>query len=523
MLLFMPRTRGSLRTTGVVACVATAVLLAGCTGDSSPDAEPSPGRSTTGSPSAAGSTTATPAPEVPRPDGPAADISQHLSGGNGVFMGLSRPQSLDPGYVEDEYAAEGRATAYAPVQGQCDPRCSGQAALPTNGRWTFEPTDETRYRTRIVVRRPASAGDGIVLLEWLNVGRGLDTDPAYQNLREEIVRQGHTWVGVSAQKSGVEGGKADLPLDVPGTAQLVGKGLKAIDPERYGSLRHPGDRFAFDIFTQVARALRAGGPATGSEVPTEVLALGDSQSAWGLTTYVNGVQPLTHAFDGFFVMSRAGSAMVVPSGAKPVKVGPTILGPPTIFRTDTDVPILDLQAESDVVGVLGSSAARQPDTDLFRLWEAAGTANIDVHLIGQRAADALDCGPPINDGPLHVIAKAALRHFVEWVTDGTPPPPAPRLGQSIGGTIRDGLRTPPVDQPTRRLSGLTYRTDELICQLSGSTQRMTTKQLSELYADRADFVLRYNAGVQAAIDHGFVLPEDREALLGYAHAELVPD
>src|SRR3954447_16638633 len=102
----MPRARGSLRTTGVVACVATAVLLSGCMGDPSPDAQPSPGTSTTGSPSAAASTTATPTPatptpatptpEVPRPDGPAADISQRLTGGNGVFMGLSRQESLDP-------------------------------------------------------------------------------------------------------------------------------------------------------------------------------------------------------------------------------------------------------------------------------------------------------------------------------------------------------------------------------------------------------------------------------------------
>ena len=299
----MPRTRRSLRTTGVVACVATAVLLSGCAGDPSPDPEPSPGTSTTGSPSAAGSTTATPAPEVPRPDGPAADISQRLTGGNGVFMGASTPEPLGPGYVLKEYAAKGRATAYEPV-----------GALPADGRWTFEATDTARYRTRVVVRRPASAGDGIVLLEWLNVSGGLDTDPGYQNLRKEIVRQGHTWVGVSAQKIGVEGGKvavAPTPPrgpgghDVPGAADLLGKGLRAIDPERYGSLHHPGDRFAFDIVTQVARALRAGGPATGGEVPTEVLALGESQAAFGLTTYVNGVQPLTRAFDGFFVMSRA--------------------------------------------------------------------------------------------------------------------------------------------------------------------------------------------------------------------------
>ena len=444
-----------------------------------------------------------------------------------MFMGVAKPEPLGPGYVEKEYAAEGRATAYKPVGG-----------LAADGRWTFKATDKARYRTRVVVRRPASAGDGIVLLEWLNITGGLDSDPAYQNLREEIVRQGHTWVGVSAQKVGVEGGAVAVkPADVPGAADLVGKGLKAIDPERYGSLLHPGDRFAFDMFTQVARALRAGGPATGGKVPTEVLALGQSQSAFGLTTYVNGVQPLTRAFDGFFVMSRAGSAMIVPTGAKAARVGATVLGPPTIFRTDTDVPVFDLQTESDVAGILASFRARQPDTDLVRLWEAAGTAHADRHLIGRRAADALDCGPPINDGPLHVIAKAALRHFVDWVTDGTPPPTAPllelsasgageleqRLSRDVDNLALGGLRTPPVDEPTRQLSGAPYRIDELVCLLFGSTRPMTKRRLSELYADRADFVRRFAAGVDAAVADGFVLPEDRKALSGYAHPGLVPD
>src|SRR3954451_9637708 len=159
----MARTRRTLRTTRVGACVATAVLFSGCTADPSPDPEASPepsaGTSTTGSPSAPGSTTATPVAEVARPDGPAADISQRLTGGNGVFIGLQGPEPLDPGYVEEEYAAEGRATAYQP-----------NGALTADGRWTFQTTDTARYRTRIVVRRPASAGDGIVLLEWLNVG-----------------------------------------------------------------------------------------------------------------------------------------------------------------------------------------------------------------------------------------------------------------------------------------------------------------------------------------------------------------
>ena len=44
-----------------------------------------------------------------------------------------------------------------------------------------------------------------------------------------------------------------MRVESPGAEGIVGAGLKGIDPERYGSLQHPGDAFAFDIFTQVAR------------------------------------------------------------------------------------------------------------------------------------------------------------------------------------------------------------------------------------------------------------------------------
>ena len=56
----------------------------------------------------------------------------------------------------------------------------------------------------------------------------------------------------------------------------------------------------------------------------------------------------------------------------------------------------------------------------------AGTAHADAHLVGPNAS-ALDCGLPINDGPLHLVAKAALRALVRWVSTGAPPPVAPRL------------------------------------------------------------------------------------------------
>jgi hypothetical protein len=130
---------------------------------------------------------------------------------------------------------------------------------------------------------------------------------------------------------------------------------------------------------------------------------------------------------------------------------------------------------------------------------------------------------------LHVVAKAALRHFVTWVESGVAPPTAPLLDASAGalrldadGIALGGLRTPPVDVPVRILSSTPGRTDSIICTLLGSTNPMSAERLAELYASRADYEQRYAAAVDQAIADGFILEEDRAALDAYAHLELLP-
>ena len=243
-------------------------------------------------------TTAAPPTTVARPEGPAADMSETLTGGNGVFMGEPLTTDLDAaGYSEHEYVAAGTATSYTSSERTSD------------GRWTFTPDGAAPYRTRVLVRMPADPADfsGTVVLEWLNVSGGADANPEWAGIHEEVIRQGHAWVGVSAQMIGVMGGPVLVRTNSPG-AENAGLGLRAIDPERYGTLDHPGDGFAFDIYTQVARAIRSGAGLDGP-TPDVLVAAGESQSAFALVTYYNGVQPLTQAFDGFFVHSRGGVAM----------------------------------------------------------------------------------------------------------------------------------------------------------------------------------------------------------------------
>lgn len=487
--------RGGLRAAAIV-CVA----LLGATACSSSKSAGSAGVTTT---------------TQPRPAGPTANVSRELTGGKGVYIGSATPANVQKvGYVEHEYVAAGSATSYK-VDG----------TITQNGRWRFVHDAAARYRTRVLVRRPADPKvfSGTVIVEWLNVSGGVDADPDWVNLREEIVRRGDAWVGVSAQRIGVVGGPVAVKVQAPG-AENAGLGLKAIDPARYGSLEHPGDGFSFDIFTQVARAVRSGAGMSGLHV-RRLIAAGESQSAFALVTYYNGVQPLSRAFDGFLAYSRAAAALPLVGLGEYADIAGALGGTPAIFRTDQDAPVLDIQSETDVTSILDSYAARQPDNDRFRLWEVAGTAHADRHLVGP-STKYIDCGVPINDGPMHLVAKAALRALTHWIEAGTAPVVAPRIdvtsgatpqiGRDADGIALGGIRTPPVDVPVVALSGAPGPNPSAICLLDGSTTPLSEARLAQLYPSRSAYVRRYNADAAATVKAGFVLPEDRAALLAYA-------
>jgi hypothetical protein len=127
-------------------------------------------------------------------------------------------------------------------------------------------------------------------VEWLNVTNGFDVPAGWGVGHVEALRRGHAWVNVTAQRVGIEGlDDAVLPLN-----------LRDADPERYATLAHPGDSYSYDIFTQVTAAIRAAeGGILGDLEADVLLATGESQSASRLLTYINAVQPLYNAYDGY--------------------------------------------------------------------------------------------------------------------------------------------------------------------------------------------------------------------------------
>ncbi|HMK99298.1 MAG TPA: alpha/beta hydrolase domain-containing protein [Acidimicrobiales bacterium] len=421
------------------------------------------------------------------------------------------------GYVEEEFFASGTAVAYRP-----------SAPLTPDGRWTAEPVDEAPYATRIVVRRPVGAerSSGTVLVEWCNVSGGVEAAAEWSYLHEEILRSGHAYVAVSAQALGVDGG-APL-LEVPGVRPRGG--LVGRRPERYGALGHPGDRFAFDLFSQVGWALRADGdpPPLGDLPVHRVLAMGESQSAFFLTTYLNAIHPRTAVYEGFLVHSRGGSAASLsgePGGDDAVPDGVHI-------REDVGAPVLIFETETDLGALLRFVSARQPDSGHIRTWEVAGTAHADAYIAGAYAP-LLGCDFAVNSGPHHEVVQAALHALVHWVTEGSPPPVAPPLelastspplvARDELGNARGGVRTPDVEAPVATLSGEAPEGASTLCMLFGSTIPFDGATLRRLYGDEAGYLLAYEAALGAAVAAGFLLPADCAAMRARAERFVFPE
>lgn len=436
------------------------------------------------------------------------------------------------GYEQSEYLLSGTANAYTNVN-----------ELRSDGKWQVEASEQAEYKTRIVVIRPIDPADfnGTVFVEWLNVSAGFDSPPEWLQAHTELMRSGFAWVGVSAQKVGV-----DALIDGSAAAIIPG----GISGDRYDSLSHPGDNFSYDIFSQLAQSIRNPGEVSllGNLKAQYLIGAGESQSAARMVTYANAFAPIHALYDGYFIHSRTQAS----AGLQGTILEPTIPTPAiTRIRDDLGTPVMMIQPETDLF-ILGSYPSNQDDSNKFRMWELAGTSHADLYTflinrfdIGSNPAIAaiveepapvpgiIDCTIPVNAGPMHFIVNAAIRAINTWIIDGTPPPMAERL--KVAGEppaiVRDewgnavgGVRTPYVDTPIATLEGEGQpqpdwsAIDELsietidFCFLAGTTRLFDAATLGSLYADNADYVEKLNTATDEAVSKGFLLPEDADLI-----------
>ncbi len=432
------------------------------------------------------------------------------------------------GYVTEEFFLSGTATSYQRV-----------GELTEDGNWQVEHAATAPFTTRIVVVRPADTSkfNGTAVVEWLNVSAGTDLAADWSALHREIVRGGSAYVGVSVQKVGIEGG----PSLAPGTPPI-----KKADAARYGQLSHPGDAFAYDIYSQAGRAVRgsAGARVLGPLAAQRVLATGDSQSAVFLTTYVNAIDPIAKVYDGYLIHSRFGGAASI-DGASMLEGPPTDMPATAKLRADLRVPVITVITETDLIGgpLAGFLNAVQADTNRLRIWEIAGAAHADTYLLGVSDIDSgstpvtqlaaayaptvtvpgTKLAKPLNSAPQHhYVMSTALWSLDRWVKDGKAPPAAPRLKTQAGdkpgappqlvldtnGDAEGGIRTPWVDVPTARLSGL-GNSPGILAFLLGVTEPFDQAMLDKLYpGGRAEYLKKFNKSLESAIKLGFILPAD---------------
>jgi hypothetical protein len=437
------------------------------------------------------------------------------------------------GYRAEEFFVSGSASSYAPV-----------ADFGPDGRWRAEPSGTADYTTRIVALTPTDDAvfNGTVIVEWLNVSGGIDAPAVWFMAHRELVREGYAYVGVSAQRVGVEGG---------GVTLVANMSLKTIDPERYSRLTHPGDAFCFDIYSQIGRLVREGDRGVlGGLRPDLVLAVGESQSAMFLTTYVNAVDPIAKVYDGFLVHSRFGPAAPLD--------GATILDPtseasahPIQFRPDLRVPLVTIITETDLIGDIlpGYHLARQPDNEWLRTWEIPGAAHADNYtiqvapidsgsaplqdivaayaptntLMGQQLAHCINFAPQH-----HYVVQAAIAGLHRWARGGEPAPNAERIALSEAnppqlvldenGLAQGGIRTPWVDVPVAKTSGI-GNDESVMSKIFGSGELFDTATLSRLYpGGSAEYLGQFTRALDQAITSGFIVAADRGEILELAAA-----
>jgi Alpha/beta hydrolase domain len=447
-------------------------------------------------------------------DVPRAVVSGPVTGGKGIdLLGTTSFDLRTVGYEQNEYFLSGTADAYGSA-----------TALTRNGRWMVAPTSTAPYKTRVVVYRPSDPRrfDGTVVVEWLNVSGGVDAGAAWLTDHVQMIRSGMAYVGVSAQATGVDA-------------------LKSADPSRYSSLNHPGDSFSYSIYQQAGAAIRRDAATILNGLhPKRLLALGESQSALRLVTYVDALGPGSHGvFDGYFVYSSSAISAPLSQAPQPSVATPT----PTFIRTDLDVPVMLFETETDLI-FGGYRLARQAPTRHIREWEVAGTAHYDsyglvesmtdtgngdadvktfdtmVHPVSSNAG-AITCASPFNAGAHTYELRAAVVALNTWAITGRPPPQSPRIvldGSSLvtnhNGEAVGGIRTPQVQAPIAVVSGVgaTAGAGSGFCVLFGRTVPFSPSKLAALYPTHASFVRRWDRAVDADLASGYLLPADAKVL-----------
>jgi hypothetical protein len=251
------------------------------------------------------------------------------------------------------------------------------------------------------------------------------------------------------------------------------------------------------------------------------LAVGASQSASRLKTYLNEVHTKDRVFDGF---------------------SPQIIGADGV-RRDLTEPVLWVNSQAEV-----PAEPVEPDSGKFRLWELAGPAHTSYgsdryqdavlqYAVTNGNAGAYDPQTALGWGYQGSAGECLTANYISstwawsaslvaldtWVRSGKAPKPQPRAARAKDGTrlfdergnMLGGVRLPYMDAPIASyFTGLNAAPTNDPCgraggamALKGSTRVFDAATLATLYPTPAAYLKQFDAAIARSLKAGVLLPE----------------
>ena len=422
------------------------------------------------------------------------------------------------GYVAEEFFISGEATTYRPAEG---------AEWGRDGNWRAEAKGTMPFTTRFLVYRPNDPKrfNGTAVVCWNNVTAGYEL---FYGESPEVLEGGYAYVCASVQRVGVHGFPANP------------QGLVAWDEARYGELVIPSDEGSYGIYSAIGRAVgpkrdRSGVDPLGGLDVKKVLAVGASQSAGRLATYVNAIHPLEHVFDGFMlqIYFGAGAPLEGDRIVEPAQRPPGGMRMPrgaNLIR-ELDVPAMIVNSELEAIAC---HRVRQPDTERFVTWESAGTTHVAVQtqaVRNQKYERDFGVLPPLpedmNRIALIPLYDAALHHMKRWADGGARAPSQPlvefagerpEVVRDEHGIAKGGIRLPQADAPVASNSSIPI-TNDFSGSLRGSNHPFSREKLDALYGNEEQYLARFGQAAQRAVEAGVLMPREVAVALEEAARE----
>ena len=425
------------------------------------------------------------------------------------------------GYLEAELLVSGYANVYDWAE-------AGSAAAVT------VRNADIPYTTRILVRRPTDVRkfSGRVVVELLNPSGQYDFAPLWGFSHEHFLRRGDVWVGVTVKP-------------------VAAATLQKFDAVRYGALgfalRQPADctdpadaenGLAWDAIAQVGALLRSSSKENPllDLNPQRVIAAGYSQTGGYVITFANALHAGLRLGDGAPIFN--GYLNAAGATAAPIRqcAAPLAAGDARRNMRARDVPYVAVMTESDFNRALPAADDSDAAADVSRRYEIAGAAHsgpfaaglpapADLALVGFAVPPENLCREPRSDFPLGYAFNAIWQQFDELLLLKQPMVTVPRIDTDAAhaplldanGNARGGWRLPQIEVPLARYAGHSTPQDgsaraTSVCALTGAMQRFEPAKLKTLYRDRNEYLRRFNAAVDQALQGRLLVKEDADAI-----------